>query len=201
MLHALEGATENQRQFANNAIRGLIAVVNNEEFLRKVKNGQYSRRRLRTEAGTYVEADNDTILKLIKTGKELNTVPDNEIDIQAKLAALRRTTVGSVKPPSPIITTNTLFYNDWMEKKDSLSLAAHWMHEWLHVAGFRHVKLANGNPDRQDVNYTIGGFVIEIGRQNAIETGEDAELVSALGNSYLESYKEHSETVEEEGKI
>ncbi|MFH6943480.1 hypothetical protein ACHRV1_25980 [Flavobacterium aquidurense] len=43
-----------------------------------------------------------------------------------------------------------------------MSLAANWLHEWLHVSGFRH---AGNNPDDSDVNYMVGTFVVETGRE------------------------------------
>src|SRR4051812_2555035 len=102
ILHSLENANQNQRKFADNAIHRLETIVNDNNFIQKVTTGQYSRRRYYTDAGTYVEADNNTIWNIISGGKERLTQPDNKIDVEAKLARLGRTTVGGVTPPSSL---------------------------------------------------------------------------------------------------
>ena len=196
-LHSFENATEYQIQFANSGIQWLKDVVNNEEFLKKIRHTTFTRRRFCTDTGAYIEASNPFILKIIAYGKERSTQPDNTIDLMVKVAPLSPTVVGRIIPPDPLITTNILFFERWMNKNDSLSLAAHWMHEWLHVAGFRHVKLANGGPDRRDVNYTIGRYVVEVGRQNAIKDAVALAVVKDLGKGYLDSALEHLSTVEE----
>jgi hypothetical protein len=83
-----------------------------------------------------------------------------------------------------------------MESKQPLSLAAHWMHEWLHVAGFRHVKI-DGKPDRNDVNYSVCRFVVEVGRQHLQDDGVSEALAALDGQGYLDSSLEHLDTVHE----
>jgi hypothetical protein len=196
-LHSLDNANELQEQFAGKAVGYLMGVVNNVDFLRKIRYSNFTRRRFCTDAGAYIEASNPYILKIIASGKERNTQPDNSIDLNVKIATLYASTAGRIIPPDPLITTNALFFNSWMYKNDALSLAAHWMHEWLHVAGFRHVKLPNGDADRRDVNYTIGRYVVEIGRQETLRNGEAPAVANELGKGYIDAVPEHLNTVVE----
>ena len=73
-----------------------------------------------------------------------------------------RRVVGSVNFPYPQISTNTRFFNSWRRKGDFICGAAHWIHEWLHVAGFLH---QNDVIDENDINYTVGRIAVEIGRE------------------------------------
>jgi len=193
VLHTIDNANQGQKKFANSAITRLKDIVNDPDFLYKVRNGNYSYRKYHEDDGVYIEADNNLIVEIISKGKERNTQNNNTIDLQIKIDRLKPKVVGSVTPPNPSITTNSLFFNPWMEKSDELSLAAHWMHEWLHVAGFYH---KDKSPDQNDINYSIGKFVIEIGRQHALQNGISESKASTLGEGYLDSYKEHFNCME-----
>jgi len=87
-------------------------------------------------------------------------------------------------PPNPLITTNLYYIRSWMKKKDALSLAAHWMHEWMHVAGYRHL---SSTPDRNDVVYKVGYLFREHGVNMVREKGTPEELLSDLGQGYLDA--------------
>ncbi len=195
-LHSLGNANQTQKDFDTKAIRRLKAVLNDEAFISRVSEADYSGRKFKIDDGTETEATNEQILEIISTGKERKSDPDNEVDLQIKLSQLDDEVAGSVTPPSRIITTSTSFFNDWMESKQPLSLAAHWMHEWLHVAGFRHVKI-NGKPDSNDVGYSIGRFVVEVGRQHLLDDGVPHSLVALDGQGYLDSSLAHLDTVHE----
>jgi len=195
-LHSLGNANQTQKDFATKAIRRLKAVLNDEEFISRVSEADYSGRKFKADDGSDTEATNEQIVEIITTGKERKTDPDNEIDLQIKLSPLEDGVAGSVTPPSRIITTSTTYFNEWMEGKQPLSLAAHWMHEWLHVAGFRNVN-SDGKPDTNDVNYSIGRFVVEIGRQHLLDDGVSEAMASLDGQGYLDSSVEHLDTVQE----
>lgn len=192
-LNSITPANENQKKFADDGIIRLETVINNPIFLQEVVNAKYTWKKLWTDQGILIEATNQQIADIITNGKERMTIPNDIINLQITLAVLRSGTVGSVSPPNPLITTNTLFFDPWMSKGDSLSIAAHWMHEWLHVAGFLH---KNKKVDENDVNYTIGRLVVEVGKQIAQAKGEPESLISTLGCGYLDSIKEHSNDVD-----
>lgn len=195
-LHSLGNANQTQKDFATKAIRRLKAVLNDEDFISRVLEADYSGRKFKGDDGADTEATNEQIVEIITTGKERKTDPDNEVDLQIKLSPLEDGVVGSVTPPSRIITTSTTYFNEWMEAKQPLSLAAHWMHEWLHVAGFRNAN-SEGKPDTNDVNYSIGRLVVEVGRKHLQDDGVSEALASLDGQGYLDAADAHSDNVHE----
>lgn len=187
---------ENQKEFANRCADCLQEIVNSNDFIRRVETATYSWRRLWDDNGNYVDADNARISQIIKDGKERKTPADGKISLQILIKKMRKGTVGSVTPPNPLITTNSRFYNDWLENNDIVSGAAHWIHEWLHVAGFLH---NDGPVDPEDVNYVVGKIAVEIGRE--INSREVAFAGSAtLGQGYLDAM-EASMQIEQEAAI
>jgi hypothetical protein len=198
-LNFSQSATQDQKVFAQAAAAVLNTIVNHPEFIRRVTEENYSGRKFRTDAPGvhYVEATNEQISQFIAGGKEFRTAPDNDIDLSVQLKRLRKKTVGAVTPPHPLITTNSRFFEQWRENNDPLSLAAHWLHEWMHVCGFRHA--GKGKPDRQDVPYLVAKIAVEVGRLIQKQGGGvlagvvDADL---LGQNYLDAEADHLFDVE-----
>lgn len=170
-------------QFGKNACLLLESIINKQSFQNRVLNGNFSGRSFRQDDGTMITADNRYILQQIMTGKELGTSADNIIALTVEIEKLGRKIVGRVKPPDPLIITNSTFFNYWLKKGDTLSLAAHWIHEWLHVSGFRH---AGSDPDKKDVSYLIGLYAVETGREPLILFG--ADFYTKQGQGYLDAY-------------
>jgi hypothetical protein len=81
-----------------------------------------------------------------------------------------------------------------MRNGSPVSLAAHWMHAWMHVSGFRHNE---GTVDRSDVPYMTGTFVVEVARERAA-LDQPSSAVEAIGQEYLDSYLEHFGCVHDE---
>ena len=177
-LNSIINADEKQIKFAADAIKILEDVINDKNFISKIRETKFSRSRYVDNNGNINDIDNETIVDIIMEGKEQNTQIDNQIQLEIELKKLGRKTLGRVIPPYPLITTNILYFDFWIEKKDPLSLAAHWMHEWLHVAGFRHL---TKKPDVNDVNYTIGKLVVAIGKTHSLKLD-----TKNIGNSYIE---------------
>lgn len=183
-LRAVTNADDNRKAFANKTVTKLEAIINDPSFTAKLQSASYTGRRYRNDAGVLVDATNEVVNQVIIGGKERRTGPDGIVDLQVTFAGLSKPrTVGFVSPPSPLITTNTRFVDAW-QPDDYLSLAAHWMHEWMHVAGFRHRP-----DDRTDVPYSIGTFVKEVGRALAMAEGLDKKHTEALGRGYEEATK------------
>lgn len=169
--------------FATNSTQLLQRIVNDPIFAEKIQTAQFSSRRFVQDNGTVINATNELISQIISGGKESKTDPDGVINLQVAIRKLGSSTVGSVMPPSPLITTNITFFENWESEGDTLSLAAHWLHEWLHVAGFRH---ASRRPNRTDVSYLVGTLVIETGRSFLAFFGRsDAER---QGQGYFDAY-------------
>lgn len=170
-------------EFGKNACLLLESIINKQSFQNRVLNANFSGRSFRQDDGTMITADNRYILQQILTGKELGGSANNSIDLRVEIEKLGRKIVGRVTPPNPLITTNSTFFNYWFKKGDTLSLAAHWIHEWLHVSGFRH---ASSDPDKKDVSYLIGIITVETGREPLILFG--ADFYTKQGQGYLDAY-------------
>lgn len=136
VLALFEGTPE-QRLFGENAVKLLEIIVNSSSFQEKVLSAKYSGCLFWDDNGREIVVENQFILNQILTGKERKTQPDNIISIQVRLDKLKRGVLGSVTLPKPLITTNISYFKDWHKNNQALSLAAHWMHEWLHVSSIR----------------------------------------------------------------
>lgn len=193
---------ESEKKFADNAVSLLTEIVNDEKFLSSVKEAKFSYSILYDDNGKYVKVNNEQILEIIKTGKERKTLPDNIINLLIILDdSLGGSTVGAVNPGDPTIRTNVSFFNYWIKKVDYLSLAAHWIHEWLHVAGIYH---KGHRVDANDVNYTIGKITVEIGKSIIVKTKKgNKKKKEAAGQGYIDAmenfYKSQKPLSDESG--
>lgn len=185
-LNSLQNANDSQKQFSSDAIAIIERIVNDSSFREQVLNGNYSYRIYLNERGNYENADNNKIWAIISGGMELNQTADGEIDFQCEFAKLDDDgdVMGRVIPPKPLITTNTVWLKWIMSKNDPLSLAAHWIHEWMHVAGFVHPKKESVR--RNDVTYTVGKIALSVGRK-ILSGGQKSAAFQMLGIGYEEA--------------
>ena len=175
-----------ERKFADEAVRLITKIVNDKEFIERVKQGKYSRAKFETEDfGKFKDPiPNEEIVELILKGKEQVSEANKKIDLKVKLTTtLPDNIYGSTPIRKTYFRTNRKFFKRWMNDDDPLSLAAHWFHEWLHVAGFRHIKI-NGDPDRKDAVYKIARFATSVGKKHVSR----ASLANGKepGSGYLE---------------
>jgi len=175
---------------------GVLADDSADGFLAKVENARYSQSRFRKDDGTCVQLSPRKIAEVIRTGKERKTEPDNTINLQVRLKAYaicvpNDCKMGYVLPPDPIITTNLNWINKQVEGSpggmDPVSVGAHWLHEWMHVAGFRHKD--RRKIDREDAPYRVATLFKEaakdLARLQARTVGE--EFSEAWGDAYEEA--------------
>lgn len=188
LVEIVDGTAE-QQSLAESCAKILEEIINQVKFTEKVKLTKFASPTRWNENGRYVKVSNDEIIQIIKQGRERGTMADNQINLMVALKQLRDRTVGAVKPGELLITTNISFFDRWTEKSDFVSLAAHWLHEWLHVAGFLH---KSRFVNRKDISYAIGRITVEIGK----ELTEDNKPLKAfiakgeaasLGKGYLDA--------------
>lgn len=183
---------------ANQAVRLMDIVVNDDSdnnFLAQVLSGSYTYSGYRDDNDILSEVGNSVFVDNIKGGKETYKPVDDVINLEVALERYDPDTkMGYVIPPKPLITTNT----NWIDKHvgglgrrkmDPLSVASHWMHEWLHVAGFRH--RSTTKVDINDAVYKIGYLFEEIGKELASRSIEKfvVPYSSTWGDAYLEAVK------------
>lgn len=198
-LHSFRNANASQRALGERAIQTLTAVVNDPEFIERVGNADYSRRRWKDENRVPRDVTNAKVVELIESGSEHRQPRDEEVDLTIRLMRLEKpTTLGYVLFPSPLITTNSTWFNKQLPN-DALSVAAHWMHEWTHVVGFTHVKADPRPVRRRDVSYTVGRIVVEVGQRIAAAEGRESVEVAEMGRGYLDATDEDSCPVYEDG--
>jgi len=185
LLHA----DAEEQAFARRAVTTLQDVLNDPIFLQQVRQATFSSSRFQTDDGSYREATNEEIAQLIEQGKEYLKPADGVVNLQVRLKRLwSRKVVGGVTPPNPEITTNTRFFDQWLAQGDALSVAAHWFHEWLHVAGLRH---ASSNSDYSDATYQIRNLVVTVGQGQAqAALAATAAPASVAGQGYLNAVQQ-----------
>ena len=185
-IQSLENASGAQQAYAEAASNWLEDIVNRPEFADGVQHATYNPTLFRMDTGQDVPVTNDILWQCIAGGREWQQPFDAEIDLQARLEPMAANVLGGVTPPSSLIVTNTLFFNQWMNANDMLSLAAHWFHEWLHTAGVLH---QSATADYNDAVYVLGYLVVRVGRGEVDKKFSDQVLNrSMLGKGYLDAY-------------
>ncbi len=164
--------------FIHRAVAALNRAINDPLFEEMLREANFHESRHLNERDTATA----TIVDIIKKGLELNTAPDHEIDLIITIdSRIRRPVIGKTFLRSEGIRTGRWFIEKCMRKNDVISLAAHFMHEWLHVAGFVHKR---NNGPREDVPYIVGDIIRVILRK--IGEGEDGETVAELENETVD---------------
>lgn len=190
ILRSFESNNSEHKAIADEAVKIMHKIVNNDGFYRKILNAQYKSAWFTTDSGRRIRAKPEDIPPIIKQGKEWGSDPDDILDLQIKIKPLKKGTLGVVYPPSPIITTNKSFIDEWVEIEDPVSLAAHWIHEWLHVAGFKHRKRTvyeriRRIVPRNDVPYIIGSIAAVVGRDIYLKENRLTLTDDYYGLSYI----------------
>lgn len=156
-LHEIINAGPEQSDFATRACSALEKALNHPDFKSRVESATYKETRWWDARGNSRSIPTSEIYGYIASGLERDTPADQEIDIKVKLASI--SSVGSTIPGKLPFRTAYWFINECIAEDDVARLAGHFLHEWLHVAGFHH------HPDnnaRDDVPYVLGKLVVEL---------------------------------------
>lgn len=186
-LRSLNAAGPKQTTLIRRAVALLERAVNSEEFIPRVRAAGYRRTEFLNRDGTQITATVDQIVSVLQNGRERDTGNDGEIDLEISLADLRAPSpawpgvVGQTSTGHQPITTAYWFINGCLQHDDAISPARHFLHEWLHIAGFIHFP---DNSARNDPPYLIGEIVQEIlnSEGSALVGGQSAE-----GRAWLDS--------------
>jgi hypothetical protein len=136
-------------------------VINSDEFRAAVNAYDFQDRRYQKNPGGPVEeiTDNMKIYEILKQGNEQygNRQNDHVWDLHIKLGRLLRQ-VG--RREKELIVTQNWF----MRRSSDIRLAAHWVHEYSHVLGFKHDY--DRTPRREhSVPYALGTIVENVYKQ------------------------------------
>jgi hypothetical protein len=194
ILQSFPDVLAEQLVFARLATSHLQDMVNNPTFLDRLKTVTYTRNIYFPNNKYQIEATNADLLRVITGGAEWQVnpgslPPDHEIDINARLETFPTGILGGANHPDPTIRTSATFFESWRQQNDWLSLAGHWFHEWLHVAGFQHAFRAPGvPPDFGDAVYTVGYLLIRVEQERVQQLTKSSSPV-ALGEGYVNAYR------------
>lgn len=147
------------RALLDAAAHVIDSVVNDARFRGTVLARVFSASIHDRDEGTTDSPSNAEVADIIKDGKERGTAPDETIQISIVLKdAMPSTVLGEVEPPDSTVIINHKFFDKCLAANDATALASVLMHEWMHVAGFRHP----GTGMKHDVPYEIGFIVLEL---------------------------------------
>ncbi len=182
-LHRVGKADAQQKAFIERACGLLQQAVNAEGFRRRMADAQYTATRHVDAEGHDTAVPREKVIEFILAGRESGTQDDGEIDLEVELAKLRSPgpfwggVVGATELGELPIRTGRWFVNACMASGDAISLAAHFMHEWLHAAGFYH---EGGNSARGDVPYVVGEIVQKVLEEDVPSAGTSNPALAAL---------------------
>ena len=176
-FHGISNNGPKQEAIARRACSALQDAVNHPDFKRRVSSATYRETRFVDHDGNYIKVPREKIYGYIASGAEQGTANDATIAIQVSLKSM--SSVGSTAIGVLPFSTAFWFINQCIEEDDHISLASHFIHEWLHVAGFYHHP---NNGAREDVPYTVQEIVSDILKEMAAPPGhnEAAETSRSL---------------------
>jgi hypothetical protein len=181
-------ATDAQREIICIGESYLEKAVNHPKFKNLLLglNGEtiisFKEKRFRTSRGQVQIKENTAIWNLISMGDERSpsdTDGNKTIDLQIDLVPKRKPTVGATVLGKQPVRTGYWFVDEAAKRKDGVSIARHFMHEWLHIAGFFHYP---DNSARGDVPYVLGGVVRDILRDKKERQAATATLKFGSGS-------------------
>ncbi len=173
-LHELLDADARETGLARRAAGALERAVNHPDFAGRVAAAPYRETRYSDGTG-YRSLPPAEIQTIIAEGRERGTEADNEIDLAIRIVPLPEDVIGSTTPGVLPFCTARWFIDGCRKHEDLVSLARHFIHEWLHVAGFVHFP---DNDARGDVPYLIGDIVRDLLLQAGLP--ENPRLAEAL---------------------
>lgn len=152
-LIELGRAGPKQTAIINRAIGLLQKAINHPDFQSGVIMATYSGAWFEPMGRQLTTAE---IYAVISGGIESGATADGAIDLKIRLGRKRRGILGSTPLGRFPITTAYWLVDDCIALDQPEELAGHFMHEWLHVAGFYHYPKKGV---QRDVPYVVGELV------------------------------------------
>lgn len=163
-LDRIEGASPEQERFMRLAFDRMREAVTDPRFLPAVANADYRETRWTPWHGQWRALTGEEIVGRIAGGVERGQSEDGVLDFAFALVDLPgpetgRQVLGSTALGCQPIHPSRWFVELCREAGDAVSLASHFMHEWMHVSGFYHWP---DNKARGDAAYVVGRLVREV---------------------------------------
>mmetsp|Transcript_14892 Transcript_14892/g.26202 ORF Transcript_14892/g.26202 Transcript_14892/m.26202 type:complete len:195 (-) Transcript_14892:129-713(-) len=165
--------TSEEAKFIHKAVGALRHAINQPDFFGKLATADFpASRHLESKITT-----KERIREIIKNGLELGALPDQEIDLTIIIDdTIRNPVIGKTALYGDTIRTGRWFIAQCISRSDVISLAAHFMHEWLHLAGFYHKK----SGIQKDVAYIVGNIVRDVLMGHQVDEADDDFLTEGV---------------------
>jgi hypothetical protein len=163
ILREVQGVDAAQRAFVERAIGRLGETLADPGFLPAIARAEYVETRWTPLHGQWRALTGAEIAARIAAGTERGSAPDGVLEFAFELVDLDgpetgHPVLGSTRLGCLPIHPARWFITRCAEAGDMVNLASHFMHEWMHVAGFYHWP---DNKARGDAPYVVGRLVRE----------------------------------------
>ena len=195
-LGYIKHAGPKQTAIANDAINSLNYALNHPDFKSRLLNAYFKELMFQPKGGPERRITPIEAYEKLVDGAELGGVVDGVITINVKLKKYRH--VGVWNFGDDYFTTAYWVINRAISAGNHIGLAANFIHEWCHVAGFRHHP---NNNARDDMPYNLGNIVSDLLRERiAEENGINKSLSKKLSAPYIHDFMICGAEAEEEGE-
>lgn len=142
-LHEITGATDAEETFLRDSVVLLRKAVNSPGFGASVRQAEYGYTGWQSVFGKVREMPADEIWDRIVMGRECGKTADHTLDIAIVVEALdgpetAHPVIGRTRLGTLPIRSARWFVALCMDAGDRVNMAAHLMHQWMHVSGFVH---------------------------------------------------------------
>lgn len=134
-LHAVSGGAEPEVRFLKDSMLLLRQAVSSPGFGASVRNTAYGYTGWRGLTETR-EMTGEEIWDRIVMGRECGSTADHTLDLSVAIVEMEG--IGETQLGAPPIRTARWFLEKCMQSGDRVNMAAHLMHQWMHVSGFVH---------------------------------------------------------------
>lgn len=156
------------RAFADRALDALNCALAHPDFFARVRAAEYSSALWLSSVNTLTTLTGDEIAEIIAAAGDGSAEADGTIGLTIELTKLRAGILAFTDPRDPVNTIDSGFFDDCVARDDPPSLAALWMHEWMHSAGFQH-RVRSG--ELSDVACTVERIVRELAGPRELPNG------------------------------
>jgi len=149
LLHEVAGGDETEERFVRDASNLLRKAVAMPGFGASVRQADYEFTGWQGRHGTRRELDGDEIWDRIVHGRELGHTGDHTLNLSLAIEDLPGpdgddAVIGQSSVDEMKIVTARWFLSRCIEAGDRVNMAAHLMHQWMHISGFVHCAGASG---------------------------------------------------------
>lgn len=172
LLHEITGADDAETRFLKDSILLLRKAVGSAGFGGSVRQAAYGFTGWESLHGIVRMLDGNQIWDRIVNGRECGSTGDHVLDLSISIENMAgpesaTPVIGRTRPGMFPIRTARWFLAECMTSGDRVNMAAHLMHQWMHMSGFIH----GANHCGQDAPSVLARLV-----RRALETEHGAEI-------------------------